>query len=108
VTGAHQEAIDAEPGRVAQRFELRRSFFEFHGSINCVNDRNRQVVFRKIWKKSSGPMVAREGALRPRSRLASASGIDQVEILMDQHEWRAVFSGASAEDHAFRKATSPL
>lgn len=61
VSGAHQEAIDAKPGRVAQRFELRRCFFEFHGNMNSDDDRRRQVVFREIWKKASGPPVRDRG-----------------------------------------------
>lgn len=77
VPGAHQEAIDAQPGRVAQRFELSRCVFEFHGNMNGDDDRRRQVVFRESWKKASGPPV-RDRGFKGDPRLEAASG--KIEI----------------------------
>ena len=48
VAGAHERAIDLEPGRIAERFELFCRFFEFHGNMYYADLplHSRQALFR--------------------------------------------------------------
>lgn len=50
IAGPHERAIDLEPGRIAERFELFRCFFDFHGNITIRGVLGRQVKFRR-WSK---------------------------------------------------------
>ena len=48
--GAHQQAIDLQPDRAAERFELCGYYFDLHGNICAADLRRRQVVFRELRK----------------------------------------------------------
>src|SRR5690606_11758130 len=66
MTGPNQQAIDAEPGRIAERLQLGRCFFEFHGNMNGVRGARRQVLFLETWKE---PQV--ESLWRPSAFLSA-------------------------------------
>jgi hypothetical protein len=50
VAGADERAIDLEPGRIAERFELLCRLFDFHGNKHDPAHAHRQGVFPRLSK----------------------------------------------------------